>query len=98
MYGTYHRFEAWKEDGWYTLKPRNKNLTYTDIAYYVKSGETVQETYGWADYGTLPEGRYRFVQEVTEELDKVHLMRDYALAVEFEIDATGKTIAKVNME
>ena len=85
VYGTYHRFEVWKEDGWYTLIPKNKNLVYSDIAYYVKSGKTAQETYGWADYGTLPEGRYRFVQEVTEELDKVHLMRDYALAVEFDI-------------
>lgn len=85
VHGTYHRFEVWKEDGWYTLIPKNKNLVYSDIAYYVKSGKTAQETYGWADYGSLPKGRYRFVQEVTEELDKVDAMRDYALAVEFEI-------------
>ena len=85
VYGEYHHFEVWKEDGWYRLLPKNKNLVTLDIAYYVGSGKTSQETYGWAGLGRLPKGRYRFVQKVSEELDKADLMKDYVLAVEFEI-------------
>lgn len=86
VYGEYHHFEVWKEDGWYTLLPKNKNLVTLDIAYHVGSGKTVQETYGWSGLGRLAKGRYRFVQKVSEELDKADYMKDYMLAVEFEIE------------
>lgn len=85
IYGAYHQFEIWQEDGWHTLLPKQKNLSYFDIAYLVASGKTRQETYGWAGLGRLPKGRYRFVQEVSEELDKAGVGVSYVLAVEFEI-------------
>ena len=85
VYGEYHQFEIWQEDGWYILNPKDKNLCYPDIAYIVSNQAPKQETYGWAGFGRLSKGRYRFVQEVWEEMDKEGVGREYVLAVEFEI-------------
>jgi len=85
VYGEYHQFEIWQEDGWYRLMPKNKNLVYFDIAYIVSNQAPKQETYGWAGFGRLSKGRYRFVQEVWEEMDKEGVGTKYVLAVEFEI-------------
>lgn len=84
VYGAYHRFEIWKEDGWYTIMPKQKNLVHLDIAYIINSGKTKQETYGWAGLGRLPKGRYRFVQEVSETVEDTR-SESHVLAVEFEL-------------
>ena len=88
VYGEYIQFEIWTYDGWHTLMPKIENLNVSDIAYFVEYGKTAQNTYSWAVYGDLPKGRYRAIQEVTEELDKVIENKDkkYTLAVEFEIN------------
>ncbi len=86
VYGERIHFEIWTYDGWHTLKPKLENWSVSDIAYFVEYGKTAQNTYSWAPYGDLPKGRYRIIQDVTEELDKEVYEREYTLAVEFEID------------
>jgi hypothetical protein len=85
--GAFHVLEIWQEDGWHSIR-LPYNFGFTQEAYPVPKGQTIQHTYGWAGYGDLPAGKYRMVTQVNdveEGLVSNHITK-YYLAVEFTIE------------
>lgn len=61
-YGTYYHLEVLLDGAWYVV-PSENMLFFPDIGIILPAGESRQELYHTAAYGSLPAGRYRFVAE-----------------------------------
>ena len=60
-YGRGYHYEVLLGASWYYVPSQTENLAVTAEAFVLNVGETVSMTFGFEDYGKLPEGAYRLV-------------------------------------